>query len=550
MERAIWATRLILVIFVVIIGYWIISAGNAGYSLITAYSKGDSEYITVTKGSITEIVSVTGNTKPIENITLGFQNSGIVSRVYYNLGDTVNAGDVIASLDTSSLSVALRQAWAAVEIQKAQLDNLMAGTQPENIATTETSLASAEDDLAETIKNQEVLVSNAYQSLLNSTITAQSQNKSSTVPPPIISGVYTKNNPGVLNIQIYSTGSGGAFSLSGLSGGTGILQSTRIDSTTITTPVALGDTGLFMQLPSANYSLSSGNSTSLDLLNYNALGINVVSQGTTNNYDNTAWTITIPNTAALNYLLNYNAYQQALQNKSKSIALAQAQVDRMRAELKLKQAGSTSQIIAAQRAGVRQAQASVSGVQVNLQNSKIIAPISGILTQQDAKIGQQVIPGVPLVSIIGSGGFEIEVGISEVDVGKLLIGNKVTMTFDAFPNETFDGTVSYIAPAETNKQGVITYLTKISFDKADPRLKSGLTANLNIITKHKDNVLILPQSAIVLNDQGKFVEVLENNKTKRIPVTIGIQDQNGNVEIISGVTENQQVLNVGLKKND
>jgi multidrug efflux pump subunit AcrA (membrane-fusion protein) len=75
-----------------------------------------------------------------------------------------------------------------------------------------------------------------------------------------------------------------------------------------------------------------------------------------------------------------------------------------------------------------------------------------------------------------------------------------------------------------------------------------LTANIDIQTKHKDKVLILPQYAILQNDQGTFVETLDSNKKiKQNPVTLGIVDEKGNVEVISGVTEGEQVLNIGLK---
>jgi multidrug efflux pump subunit AcrA (membrane-fusion protein) len=144
-------------------------------------------------------------------------------------------------------------------------------------------------------------------------------------------------------------------------------------------------------------------------------------------------------------------------------------------------------------------------------------------------------------------GYEVDAGVSEIDVGKILVGNKVVMKLDAFPNEIFNGFVFYIAPAETNNAGVISYQIKISFDKTDTRLKSGLTANVDIQTKNKDNVLVLPQYAIFQNDQGTFVETLVNNKINQNPVTLGISDQKGNVEVISGVTEGEQVLNIGLK---
>jgi RND family efflux transporter MFP subunit len=188
-------------------------------------------------------------------------------------------------------------------------------------------------------------------------------------------------------------------------------------------------------------------------------------------------------------------------------------------------------------------------VQAKFQNSRIISPISGVINQFDAKVGQLATANAPLVSIIGTGGFEVHAGVSETDIGKLSVGNKVKMTLDAFQNETFVGTIFYIAPAETNTAGVINYQIKVSFDQPDLRVKSGLTANLIISTRKKDAVLILPQYAILQNDDGNFVQVLENTKIKKLPVVLGLQDQDGNVEVVSGVVNGQDVLNVGLKKN-
>ena len=79
-------------------------------------------------------------------------------------------------------------------------------------------------------------------------------------------------------------------------------------------------------------------------------------------------------------------------------------------------------------------------------------------------------------------------------------------------------------------------------------MKSGLTANLDIVTRSHDNALILPQYAILVNDQGSFVETLDAKKAVvKTPVTLGIQDQGGNAEVLSGVTVGEEVLNIGLK---
>ena len=246
-------------------------------------------------------------------------------------------------------------------------------------------------------------------------------------------------------------------------------------------------------------------------------------------------------------LTEVNTAISDLNDVSQNIATQQATVAQAQAQLAVTQAGSTAQAIAAQEAQVQEAQAQVASAEANLRNAEIVAPITGTLTQMDAKIGQQSSPGSPLVSIIGNGGFEVDAGVSETDIGKVTLGDKAQMTLDAFPGQTFEGTVFYVAPAETNTNGVITYLTKISFDKPNAALKSGLTANVDIQTKQDQNALIVPQYAILQNDQGTYVETLVGGVATTTPVTLGIQDENGNVEVLSGVTLGEQVINIGLK---
>lgn len=199
-------------------------------------------------------------------------------------------------------------------------------------------------------------------------------------------------------------------------------------------------------------------------------------------------------------------------------------------------------------ASVSQAAAGVALVRANLANARIIAPISGVITQFDAKVGQAASPSTPLIGIISDNAYEIAAGVPESDIGKVVVGNTVTMDFDAFPGETFTGKVFYIDPAETVSQGVVDYKIKVSIDRADVRMKSGLTANLDIETARKDAVLLLPQYAVLENDQGTYVKVVEGKKTIEKPVTLGIQDIHGMVEVVEGVVEGEQVLNIGLKQ--
>jgi HlyD family secretion protein len=324
--------------------------------------------------------------------------------------------------------------------------------------------------------------------------------------------VYTGTEKGTYTITVYNTTAAGAyFSLTGLE--------TAIGQPVSTVPVPLGTKGLYIQFPS-NYITS---------------------------HQNTVWTVSIPNTKSASYTANLNMYNAALATQSATISQKESVIAQLQAQLEIAKAGSSATDISAQEAQVENARASVESALARLQNMRIVAPISGTVTQFDAKVGQLGSSGAPLVSIMSDTGYEVEAGVSETDLGKVSVGDAVTMTLDAFPGETFAGSVFYIAPAQTETQGVISYDIKVSFDKSDPRLKSGLTANVEIQTNKKEGVLILPQYAILQNDDGTFVEILEDDVVKRIPVKLGIQDQNGNVEIVSGVSEGQQVLNVGLK---
>jgi len=502
-----------LIVLIILIG---------GYLLFFHKSGSTYQLITVTQGTLIETVSVTGNTTPMQSVSLGFQNTGTIAQVYYSLGEAVSKGAIIAELNTASLEAALQEAQANVAAEQATLEGLQAGPQPENIAASEASLQESEQTL-----------SNLYASINDAATTG-----------------YTQANDAVRN-QLSTLFTNAESSQPELNFSTTNSQSaTDVVSLRVSASTELNE----WQQELSNTTSSSSPQTLTATLN-NDLShlaviqnlLNTVSTALDGNISLSASTLATDKANVNTGLTEVNSAITSLNTISQNIASQQAAVAEAEAQLAVTQAGSTPQAIAAQQAQVEQAQASVSSAEANLQNAQIIAPISGTITQQDAKIGQLATPGTPLVSIIGQSGFEVDAGISENDIGKLAIGDMATMTLDAFPNQTFTGSVFYVAPAQTDTNGVITYLTKISFDNPNSQLKSGLTANVDIQTKQETNALILPQYAILQNDNGTFVETLVGKTVTTTPVTLGIQDDSGNVEILSGVTLGEQVINIGLK---
>jgi HlyD family secretion protein len=478
------------------------------------------QFVTVQKGSIAESVSLTGNTTPAQSVSLSFGGSGVISNISSALGKQVYAGQILAELNTNDLVAGLHQAQANVAAQQAKLDGLKSGSRPEDVAVSQAALDKAQQDLA-----------NIYAGIGDTSVDA-----------------YAKANDAVRTQlgQLFSNSETQSPAL------TYIVADFQAQSSALAGRSSAGGALTLWQGQLTNIDQSSAG---LELLLQNEISYLTTIRQLLNSVGTTldaAPSLSVTTIATYKAdvsaaLSEVNTAAKNLNTISQTIASQKLTISQSKAQLDLKLAGSSSTDIAAQQAQVAQAQASVASAAAKIQNAQIIAPISGIITQFDAKVGQLASPSMPLIAIMSNTGYEVDAGISETDIGKVQVGNIVSMTLDAFPNETFTGTVFYIAPSQTNTQGVISYQIKISFGKADPRLKSGLTANIDIQTKKKDNVLLLPQYAILQNDTGTFVETLTGKIVTTSPVTLGIQDQKGDVEILSGVTEGEQVINIGLK---
>jgi len=255
--------------------------------------------------------------------------------------------------------------------------------------------------------------------------------------------------------------------------------------------------------------------------------------------------------------------QQVTAGESK-ISAAEKSLDSAKASLDKILSGSNNFDIRSAEANLKQAEAGLESVQKQIEDSIIKAPIAGTVTRINFDIGETVTANSPAISILGENNFNARVDISEIDVSKISLGNECEISFDAFGTEKkFMGRVYFIDTAPTIIQDVVYYKVKVSIlpngedngaeaviegqeaivHESLLEVKSGMTANIDIFAAKKDDVLIMPQRAIVdKNGLGKFVRVLENNELKEIPVEIGLKGDEGMVEVISGVKEGNEVV--------
>jgi HlyD family secretion protein len=239
------------------------------------------------------------------------------------------------------------------------------------------------------------------------------------------------------------------------------------------------------------------------------------------------------NTVITGVLTAENSYQAA--NSSYDLATQQ---------LKLESSGAVSQEVDAQRAQVAQAQANVNAVYAQLAKSYIKAPIAGIVTKQDTKLGETAPAGINVVSVMSDAQFEIEAFVPEADIARVKVGQNADITLDAYgQSELFKANIVAIDPAETMIEGVATYKTTFQFQNKDDRIRSGMTANIDIMGETHENALSIPQRAIVTKSGTRYVTVkVDDTTTKEVQIKTGIRGNDGSIEIVDGLKAGDQVV--------
>lgn len=201
------------------------------------------------------------------------------------------------------------------------------------------------------------------------------------------------------------------------------------------------------------------------------------------------------------------------------------------------------QNINSQKASISSDKADVQNIEAQIAKTVLYAPISGIVTKQDAKIGEIAVANTVLVSVMSASQFEIEANIPEVDIAKVKIGNLASVTLDAYSNSVvFEAKVSAIDPAETVIEGVATYKTTLQFLKNDKRIKSGMTGNVDILSEKHSDVLIIPNRLVTEKNGEKFVTILENGNQKEVQVKTDLRGSDGNIEILEGLKEGDKII--------
>jgi len=244
-----------------------------------------------------------------------------------------------------------------------------------------------------------------------------------------------------------------------------------------------------------------------------------------------------------NYPLDLTASEQSIKEKEQKLA-----------DLKT---GPTELDIRAQKIIIQQKQDALTSAKQTLADYFIQAPFDGVVAELSVKKGDSISSGASVITFITKQKMA-EVTLNEVDIAKVKTGQKVTITFDAIEDLSISGEVIETDAIGTVSQGVVTYNVKIGFDTQDERVKSGMSMSATIITDVKQDVLLIPNSAVKTLGDASYVEVFDSTinpknsttntatiNTKNFPNQQSIQTgliNDSSTEILSGLKEGDWVV--------
>jgi len=183
----------------------------------------------------------------------------------------------------------------------------------------------------------------------------------------------------------------------------------------------------------------------------------------------------------------------------------------------------------------------------------VVAPISGTVNAINIKNGDDLSrlssnsnSSAPI--IIGDlNTLKAQVEVNEVDIANVSIGQKVTLTFSAIDGLTSTGKVEKMDSLGTLTSGVVTYNVTVGFDSLDPRIKPEMSVSAAIITGVKQDVMLVPNSAVKTQSGSSYVQVLNSGQTpQNVNVEVGLSD-NTQTEIVSGINVGDNVVTQTIK---
>jgi multidrug efflux pump subunit AcrA (membrane-fusion protein) len=467
----------------------------------TASAEDAAETIVVETGSIEETVSASGNAAPDRQATVAFSSSGSIAEVLVEPGQRVEAGQVLARLDTTSLEWQIARAQASLKTAEARLAQVAKPMSESDIASAQAAVDSAianyekvqegpsEADLASAQAALDSALAN-YRKVkagpsADDLAAAQAQVDSARVSVQQAQASYdrVRDRP---DIQMRP-------------------EAQQLQTATIS-----------LRQAEAAYRVQANRPTASELA------------------------------AAQAQVDQARASLSALQNRpsASDLAAAQAQVAQAEASLASLQDRPNSEDVAVQELSVAETAIVLSQTESQMDDTYITAPLAGTILAVNITEGEWASPGAPAVTIATTQDLILAVNVDEVDVAYLAEGQTAYLSFDALNDETFVGTVTHIAPSSSNIGGAVAYAVEIGFDPGDRPVRLGMTADVDMAVAKAEDALLVPNRAVESDrEAGRYyvTRMKAGGTTERLEVRVGLRDES-RTQIVQGVSEGDRLV--------
>ncbi len=494
---------------------------------------------TVSRGNIEVSVIATGPIAAVNQLPLTFKSSGKLAELDVQPGQAVKKGQVLAKLDTTDLQAALDQAKANLEQAQANLQKVMAGatdaqkqvaqtavdnarkaavnaqasvatakttaannvtaaqqsvrTAELNLAAAQDALKAAQDQEARGLAADQTAIANAQKNLENAKAAAAADG-------PIQQQNLEKAKDNLWAVQISRDATCGRSKGADCQAANANVAAAETAVNTAAAQVAQALQQDQQQIAQAQAQLDQANAQlANDKAKFAAAVVSAQNQ---------------VKQAQAALAAAQNGVTQAQAQATATVQNAQAQADQAAGALKSAQASYNQTVappepadIAAAKAQVVNAQAAVETAQNNLDAATLIAPFDGVVAAVNGTVGQEVTGGPvnantsvspsALITLVDLNNLQVTAQVNEADIGKVKIGDPVTFTVSAFPDKRFTGKVLSIQPIGTVVQNVVNYNVTCSIQSQnDATLYPGMTAAATIIAERRNNVLVVPNTAL------------------------------------------------------
>jgi len=554
--------------------------GGVAYLQFGRSSGPTYETTTAIRGTITQTVDVTGHVEAATDVTLAFERGGRVAEVLVKVGDHVKKNAPLVRLEAATQSASIAEARAAVASATAHLGQYQAALDTAQAQLAELKQGSTQEQiqLAKTqVSRAEQTVSDARVSLANTKVTATTDLANGYGDAVDALHEAYREADDAVNKQIDDFFTDDASNNPKLSFVTADSQA-QIDSEQgrLTSGIilaslqSLADVSVTDQaaVDSALIAAAAKLSTIRDFLSRLNDTINVSTSLSAANQTSYRTSLNTARSNVNTAISSVTGVQQAIaaQKASNTAVISKATAVVSDAEqalavakdqLSITLSGPTAEQLAAKEAAVRQAEASVASQKAEIDRANanlasadaeygksiLRSPIDGVVTARDVTAGEIVASSASAIALISEATFEIKSYVPEADIAKVHVGDTATVTLDAYGDEVaFDATISSIDPAETVIEGVSTYRVVLQFTTPDERVRSGMTANVTIMSGTRTDAIIIPQRAVFTDNGQRAVRVLKNGLPETVQIETGLRGSTGNIEVTSGISEGDQII--------